>query len=165
MSRQILMSRKNILLGVVPVIALTVFVHQLYHVAVFNLSRWKGGGMGMFSTIAAPGNRVIKAYFQVDAVRLPIAIPDSKEATAFRTEPTESNSAKLKARLSEMLWAITSVDASTQRPILQSISPEAREKGGHAIIHPDRIDLELWQFSYQRATRTVQLVKIRDDAR
>ena len=159
------MSRENILLCIVPVIALTVFVHQLYHVAAFNLSRWKGGGMGMFSTIAAPGSRVIKAYFQVHGVRLPIAIPDSREATAFRTEPTERNSEKLKARLSEMLWAITSVDASTQRPILQSISPEARDKSGHAIIHPERIDLELWQFSYERPTGTVQLIKIRDDAR
>ena len=158
------MSRQNILLCVVPIIALTAFVHQLYHVAVFNLSRWKGGGMGMFSTIAAPENRVIKAYFQVHAVRLPIAIPDSKEVTAFRTEPTERNSEKLKARAFEMLWAITSVEASTQRPILQSISAEAREKSGHAGIHPERIDLELWQFSYERGTGTVQLVKIWDDA-
>lgn len=164
MSRQMLMSRQNILLCVVPVIALTVFVHQLYHVAVFNLSRWKGGGMGMFSTIDAPENRVIKAYFQVHAVRLPIAIPDLKEATAFRTEPTERNGEKLKARVSAMLWAITSVDASTQRPILQSISPEAREKSGYAVIHPERFDLELWQFSYEPATATVQLIKIWDDA-
>jgi hypothetical protein len=158
------MSRQNILLCVVPVIALTVFIHQLYHVAVFNLSPWKGGGMGMFSSIAAPGNRVIKAYFLVHAVRLPIAIPDSKEATAFRTEPTERNREKLKARVSGMLWTITSVDVSTQTPILRSIPPEAREKSGHAVIHPERIDLELWQFSYERGTGTVQLVKIWDDA-
>jgi hypothetical protein len=158
------MSRQNILLCVVPVIALTVFIHQLYHVAEFNLSPWKGGGMGMFSSIAQSKNRVTKAYVLVHAVRLPIAIPDSKEARAFRTEPTERNSEKLKARVSGMHWTINTGDVSTQRPIVQSISPDAREIRGHADIHPERIDLELWQFSYERATRTVRLVKIWDDA-
>ena len=36
----------------------------------------EGWRHGTFSTIAAPGSRVIKAYFQVHGVRLPIAIPD-----------------------------------------------------------------------------------------
>jgi hypothetical protein len=158
-----LLSRQNILLCILPVIALTIFIHQRYHVAKFNLSPWKGGGMGMFSSIAAPGNRVIKAYFLIHAVRLPVEIPDSKEATAFRTEPTERNREKLKTRLSGMLWTITPVDVSMQRPIIKSIPAEAQEKSGHAVIHPEHIDLELWQFSYERATGTVQLVKIWDD--
>ena len=145
--------RQNLLLCVVPLVALTIYGHQLFRVSEFSLSRWKGGGMGMFSSISSPRNRIIKAYFLVNGVRRPIAISGSREVVAFKAEPTESNSKKLKGALSGM-----------QRPILQSISPAKLERNGRAAIHPEGIHLELWQFSYERGTATVRTVKIWDDA-
>jgi hypothetical protein len=159
------MKRQNLLLWVVPLTALTVFGNQLYRVAVFNLSPWKGGGMGMFSSIASPRNRFIKAYFLVGGVRYPVTLPDSKEGFSFQTEPTERNSEKLKATLSRSPWTFSATGESTQRPILQSISSAALERSGRAVVHPEGIYLELWQFSYEPNTRTVRTFKIWDDAR
>ena len=157
--------RRNLLLLVVPLIALTVFGRQLYHVAMFNLSPWRGGGMGMFSTIAGPQNRFVKAYFLVRGMRYPVAVPDLKEGLSFITEPTETNSEKLKATMSRSLWTLAAIDKSTQRPIIQSISPGALERSGRVALKPEVIHLELWQFSYEPGTRTVRTLKIWDDAR
>jgi hypothetical protein len=35
----------------VPVIALTVFANQLYRQSAYDLSAWKGGGMGRFALV------------------------------------------------------------------------------------------------------------------
>jgi predicted DCC family thiol-disulfide oxidoreductase YuxK len=159
-----LVHRQNLLLLVVPLIALTVFGRQLYHVAMFNLSPWRGGGMGMFSTIAGPQNRFIKAYFLVRGVRYPVAVPDLKEGLSFITEPTEANGERLKATMSQSLWTLAAIDESTQKPIIQSISPGALERSGRVALRPDVIHLELWQFSYEPSTRTVRTLKIWDDS-
>jgi hypothetical protein len=157
------MRRQNLLLCVVPLVALTIYGHQLYRVSVFNLSRWKGGGMGMFSSMSERDNRIIKAYFLVNGVHRPIAISESREVVAFQTDPTERNSKKLKAALSGMFWT-TAIDGFTQRPILKSISAAELVRSGRAAIHPEGIHLELWQFSYEPGTATVRTVKIWDDA-
>jgi predicted DCC family thiol-disulfide oxidoreductase YuxK len=159
-----LVHRQNLLLLVVPLIALTVFGRQLYHVAMFNLSPWRGGGMGMFSTIAGPQNRFIKAYFLVRGVRYPVAVPDLREGLSFITEPTETNGEKLKATMSQSLWTLAAVNESTQKPIIQSISPGALERSGRVALRPVVIHLELWQFSYEPSTRTVRTLKIWDDS-
>jgi hypothetical protein len=147
----------------VPLIALTIFSHQLYHVTKFNLSPWKGGGMGMFSSIAAPQNRFIKAYLIFGGVRHPVAVPGSKEGFSFLVEPTERNSEKLKEMLSRSVWSFTALDETPRKPILQSVSPVALERGGRTVIHPERVNLELWQLSYDPGTRTVRTLKIWDD--
>jgi hypothetical protein len=157
-----IMRRQDLLLCVVPLIALIIYGYQLYRVAVFNLSPWKGGGMGMFSSIAAPANRFIKAYSVVGGVRHPIEIPDLKEETAFRTEPTDRNSKKLKAVLSAIPW-ISGFQDSMQSPILRTISAGALKGSGRAAIHLEGIQLELWQFAYEPDTATVRTRKIWDD--
>lgn len=57
---------KNRLHLVVPAILVTVFCIQFYLVQNHNLTQWKGGGFGMFSTIDSPSERTLKIQLNTD---------------------------------------------------------------------------------------------------
>lgn len=57
---------KNRLHLVVPTLLVTVFCIQFYLVHNHNLTQWKGGGFGMFSTIDAPSERSLKIQLNTD---------------------------------------------------------------------------------------------------
>ncbi len=59
-------SVRNQLHLVVPTILVTVFCIQYILVQHYNLSQWKGGGFGMFSTIDSPNERSLKIILNTD---------------------------------------------------------------------------------------------------
>lgn len=69
---------------IAPGLLLSVFVLQFFLVFRLNLSPWKGGGFGMFSTAESPGSRVVRAYLKNGSQRIPIIIP--AEFTALERE-------------------------------------------------------------------------------
>ena len=89
--------RYYVLLGLMPLFALGVFGNQLYRVFEYNLSPWKGGGMGMFSSIVTPGSRFLKIYVSVEGDRYPVWLRGQfgRETTALRIEPTPEKKTRL----------------------------------------------------------------------
>lgn len=71
-----------------------------------DLSPWKGGGFGMFSTIDSPGARVVRAYLVRGDEQIPVTIPDSLRELEMetRTHPTPERLGALATRLAAGTW-------------------------------------------------------------
>lgn len=52
----------------IPCLAVVVIVVQLYNVHINNLSRWKGGGYGMYTEIHYQGNQIYITGMSVDSL-------------------------------------------------------------------------------------------------
>ena len=81
----------------VPAVALTVFANQLYRQAAYDLSAWKGGGMGMFASADAPAYRFARVIAQSDGQPVyldcfPSGLEDLR--TSATHEPSQRNLAK-----------------------------------------------------------------------
>lgn len=89
-----------------PAVLFGVAVVQIFGASVTELSPWKGGGFGMFSTIDSPGARVLRAYLIHAEERTPVMIPaglrDLERAT--RTLPSRARVETLARRLAEGAW-------------------------------------------------------------
>lgn len=99
----------KILKYAVTAIACLIFANQLYRHHVYDLSTWKGGGMGMFAAWDRPSRaRFVRIYADTDRYqRIPIQIAGgvlSTRAYEVQTEPSESNLEALAKVLSSRQW-------------------------------------------------------------
>jgi hypothetical protein len=58
-----------------PVLLSTLACIQLFLGLNFELTPWKGGGFGMFSTVDSPGARSMRVYLETDDGELPTKVP------------------------------------------------------------------------------------------
>ena len=95
--------RAVILAGLfVPLIAWAVFCIQLSLVEAYGLSRWKGGGFGMFSTFS---NRYLKVDVQVDGRwKRVVGFYHKRRESALRIFPSEKNFQALVEDLKRREW-------------------------------------------------------------
>ncbi|TVR84812.1 MAG: hypothetical protein EA412_00150 [Chitinophagaceae bacterium] len=59
----------------IPIVLCMVFANQFLLVKTQNLTQWKGGGFGMFSTIDKHSERVIRIYLKQDSLKIPVIFP------------------------------------------------------------------------------------------
>ena len=78
-----------------------------------DLTPWKGGGFGMFSTVDSPAGRVVRAEIDTDVGRLPVAIPSTlgAQASAARAAPSTGRLVDLARELGEQWWVVPDVAA------------------------------------------------------
>lgn len=84
---------------------LIILGNHFYRVQSSDLSRWKGGGMGMFSTQDAPGTRTIAVMIQSDQGDF-LAKRDAlgRAGTHFTAMPTEHNLLSLCRQVAGKNW-------------------------------------------------------------
>jgi hypothetical protein len=82
-------TRRWLLIYGVPALALAVAARQLYLSKFFELSTWKGGGMGMFADADGPVTRFTKIY---------IEMPDGQRQPLTKLTPAQQQ------LLSDALW-------------------------------------------------------------
>jgi hypothetical protein len=94
-----------------------------------TLTRWKGGGFGMFSTIDSIDSRFVKAYVLSDEGETPVSIPSdfSTDEVQIQTWPRESRLRDLANKMAKLSWFVT----PTTRPTLltesdRSLFPDLR---------------------------------------
>lgn len=89
-----------------PAVLLIIACLQIYLAQVYQLSQWKGGGFGMFSTIDSPGARFLRLYLQTNNGSFPVEVPDSMKAVAreIQTFPTQSRLCSLTGQLYQSSW-------------------------------------------------------------
>jgi hypothetical protein len=73
-----------------------------------DLTPWKGGGFGMFSTIDSPGTRIVRVELDSDLGRVPVAVPARFEdlATEVTAAPSTGRLVRLGEELASQLWAV-----------------------------------------------------------
>lgn len=71
-----------------------------------DLSPWKGGGFGMFSTIDSPGARVVRAFLLREGEQLPVVMPDALREFEMeaRTHPSQKRLDEIAKRLAAGAW-------------------------------------------------------------
>jgi hypothetical protein len=94
-----------------------------------DLTPWKGGGFGMFSTVDSPGTRLLRVQLRSDLGTTPVAVPPwlTDLATEARAAPSEERLARLADELAGELWVIPRLPGGT------STSPEAEALDRAAI--------------------------------
>lgn len=73
-----------------------------------ELSPWKGGGFGMFSTIESPSSRIVRVHLLTNgSTKIPVQVPDQyrKLVAQIRTDPRQQDLDTLAAMLSKQSWA------------------------------------------------------------
>ena len=80
-----------------PVIVLCgVATYQMARAHTSDLTPWKGGGFGMFSTVDAPGARYVKVFLIDGDKRYPVRVPHQLD-DAFRRAKCDPSQANLDA--------------------------------------------------------------------
>ncbi len=93
----------------VPGLLITVVCLQFYLVNTHNLSQWKGGGFGMFSTVDMPTERILYAEINTPKEEsIPIIFPFSNEFNVLKEKvksfPTTNNIDEILERLKQEDW-------------------------------------------------------------
>ncbi len=91
-------SRARLLAGVAPLALALVACAQMVTALVYDLSPWKGGGFGMFSTVDSPAARFVRLELVTPSGRAsPLQLPEGTEAYALaaRSLPTRARAVQL----------------------------------------------------------------------
>jgi len=109
-------SRDTFLILVVPVLLCVVAAVQLYLVDSRSLSRWKGGGFGMFTTVDSPSARFLRVYLISETGEVPVLIPRKlrKLSHKVRVMPSKERLMKLSEKLREGTWVHLTMVSATQ---------------------------------------------------
>lgn len=89
-----------------PALLCGLATNQLFLVETSNLSPWKGGGFGMFSTMDSPGARFVRVYLSTPTGDTPVMIPQSQHPASvkLRTMPNATDAQKLADELASGSW-------------------------------------------------------------
>lgn len=98
-----------------PLVLVVVAVVHLVFVHRNELSRWKGGGFGMFSTIESPSNRIVTCEllkrsaegvedFEAGKVQLPKTEPVKEAVRRIKAVPSETAGLELANYLNALHW-------------------------------------------------------------
>jgi len=109
-------SRDTLLLLAVPALLCAVAAAQLYLVEHRSLSRWKGGGFGMFSTVDSPSARFLRVYLMSDSGEVPVLIPSEVRELSqkVRVMPSKQRLEELADTLRNGTWVHLSVVSAAQ---------------------------------------------------
>ena len=102
-------------IAVIPVAVLLLIASvQIYTAHTTELSPWKGGGFGMFSTVDVPTERVVDLYLIIDGEEIPTAIPGAFQGqkASLTPMPTESRTRQMAQALANQSW----IDLGEQLP-------------------------------------------------
>jgi len=143
-------SRDTLLLLAVPALLSVVAAAQLYLVEHRSLSRWKGGGFGMFSTVDSPSARFLRVYLKSDAGEVPVLVPSEVRELSHkvRVMPSKRRLEELTETLRNGTWVHLSVVSASQHyhDLLRAAGDEYQDSADDIQVQiqagPARIDFE-----------------------
>jgi hypothetical protein len=110
-----------------PILLTTLACIQIFFGLNFELTPWKGGGFGMFSTVDTPGSRTVRVYLETDDGDLPTKVPSwlrnrKKYARSF---PADFRVRALAVDMAAATWVYREEESSSEQE-------ESSEKDGDA---------------------------------
>ena len=154
---------------------------QMHSVATANLSRWKGSGFGMFSTVDSPATRVLRLRLLAGGQEIPVLPPsDLKElAIEARVLPTEEHLRRLGDALVRRVWvpvrvtraqshyqamrAIPTPDAEDIKlPYYRALAEHEVDTAPADALTLQGVRVSVWAASFQGATRALALAELRN---
>ncbi len=145
-------ARDTLLIVAVPALLCAVTVLQWYLVESRSLTRWKGGGFGMFTTVDSPSARFLRVYLSSESCEVPVLIPSqlAKLSHQVRAMPSRPRLEALARALRDGTWVhLTMVSASRHyQDLLRAAGDEYRDSADDIRFRQDRptsIDFEQMQ--------------------
>lgn len=137
------MKLKSALFKYLPSVLLVIVagVHFIL-VGTMQISPWKGGGFGMFSTPGSPGMYLLRAYYNAPAKDVTINIPAdlANDKNRIYHFPSHSRISALKQNLARKNWLVVNDTLATTN---------TQTAQGSAInMLPSDITVELWQLRF-----------------
>ena len=117
--------KERILIYAAPVLLIFIAGIQIYLAHTQNLTAWKGGGFGMFSTVDSSGARFFRASLVTSSETFPIEIPQHlrRIARKARAIPTKKHLDHLAKALLEETWIPYEYDQFLASDLPQRQSP------------------------------------------
>ena len=165
-----------------PALLCAIAMQQLLAVATLDLTPWKGGGFGMFSSIDTPSARILRVEASVEgrSVRLDLASvqedPWTERASYFALgKLTENNLRRLARRLAAIEWVPVGVERSMlaagevlpsdasvpdlwRSSVLRPRSARDRWLPPGATIRPHRVRAQVWKLKFDPSNRELTFV-------
>lgn len=90
-----------------PALLAAVALFQAWQTQRYDLSPWKGGGFGMFSTVDDPSARFVRLYLVTDQGVVPAQFPEvyARRVLAIQTMPSPARLEGLARELATATWA------------------------------------------------------------
>jgi len=148
--------RDRVLVAAVPLLLCAVAATQLYLVDARSLSRWKGGGFGMFTTVDSPSSRFLRIHLDTADGQIPVLIPPElrKLAQKARVLPSHARMSALADALRQGTWVYLSMDSALQyyRELL-AMSGEAQGDVADDVKHSSKRDIGSIDFRQMQLLR------------
>jgi hypothetical protein len=134
---------------------------QIYLVRSSQLSPWKGGGFGMFSTVDSAEARFLKIFVATPEEQLAVVPPDGlhEEVLRARCFPTVPNLEKIAKQLVAASWVEERLVSPAGRGTIVSIRPLARgEKSRPTLrmLSVNSVKVELWRSEFVASDTTLK---------
>ncbi len=173
-----LLRRKYLTAFGVPILLVLVALSQFGRAAMQDISPWKGGGFGMFSTVDRPSGRTLALYLEFsnqerqfeplkgDDIRLL-----RKEALAYII-PTDAYLESFLREFEEITWYCTTdydehnlhrdrcMPESYARQIIDEFEPGTPEYDLLQPVKPKAVRAEVWKKTYESGISLIRQEKI-----
>lgn len=169
-------------LSLLPVVVLcAVGCAQMVLVHSGGLTPWKGGGFGMFSSVASPATRLLRVYVETPAGWVSASLPpsESRAVSNLRALPSLRGLNDLVSRLQGYRWAESATPPSidveripdsgedtagppaARGPVLNPVPPGvARFPRTLRLVQAKSVRAELLQLEFDPAAHTIGLRKL-----
>ncbi len=98
-----------------------------------DLSPWKGGGFGMFSTIDSPGDRILKIQLHTDAGVVNVAAPSQlgDEVSSVLAAPSKQRLTNFAGQVANQIWVTSQFDMDA---LVAETDPDSAEAITDALV-------------------------------
>ncbi len=145
----------------VPAVATLVIFHQWYRQDLHDISPWKGGGMGMFSSVDSPVSRSVSVFgVALDGVEHQIKHirPDQlRIVEELRAEPTIAKLQKLGCSILTTDWWLN-LDSASPTPASRL---QPFQTGDSTRVKLQTVELKVYKLIYQPKRRAVNSALIK----
>jgi len=152
-----------------PAVAICILVAQVSSQWLFDLTQWKGGGMGMFSTLDRPTNRFTKVTIEVDGQRHRLTDYGKRHDVLdlrLRILPTDTSFQNFADSILRTQWYLSNdlsepLSIGSDGKVLETFpavrtikaqDTHARLQDSIESFRPQRVTIELWNLAYDRPT-------------
>jgi len=173
-----------------PALLIAVALVHAYQVHRHDLSPWRGGGFGMFSTVDIPNARFLRLYLTTEEGEVPAPLPPTLSISILevQTLPTEEGLRRLAARLAAATWAVpelprveleraaeaaeTALEAgrpwtpSAGRPVASPVPVPLRAgeelPAGFTPVGALGVRVELWRYRFDQETTRLEVERLQE---
>jgi hypothetical protein len=171
---------KRLLRAAAPTLLVLIALNQIYLARTHDLTPWKGGGFGMFSTVDEPNMRWLVCRVTANGREVAVALPDAvrDDERRERAMPSHARLQKIARIVARARWVNRDFDANDENdpcakklpqvcsqpiPGCESLQPgvrawqdDEREPKPSELAPVTAVRVELWRARFDLATRSMR---------